>query len=212
MANERYQHNGHKWQTGGLTLIRFGGGTFNVFTIWCRIMISRPLRVFRRFKHRSCSRMHLICRYPQYIFRLVNHKISDANPLQDMSHTPLSPAANRPGMWNSLLHSKTYASDLLPGHMTLPWFVFDIYGHWYMLCWYHVLHSICQWPIKSLDFNRILILNLLTRWFQNRCAFNEHLLKLSWWWASLIVIVNGSWWTGCHKTLYLLVLYIFYLT
>ena len=27
----------------------------NVFTIWCRILISRPPRVFRRFKRRSCS-------------------------------------------------------------------------------------------------------------------------------------------------------------
>ena len=39
---------------GGLP--RFGGGarSSNVFTIWCRILISRPPMVFRCFKRRSC--------------------------------------------------------------------------------------------------------------------------------------------------------------
>ena len=34
-----------------------GGGVLssNAFTIWCFIPISRPLRVFRRFKRRSCQ-------------------------------------------------------------------------------------------------------------------------------------------------------------
>ena len=44
------------WKGGG-GLSRFGGGALssNVFTIWCRILIFRPPRVFRRLKHRSCS-------------------------------------------------------------------------------------------------------------------------------------------------------------
>ena len=41
-------------------LPRFGGGALssNVFTIWCRILISRPPRVFRQFKCCSCQCVH----------------------------------------------------------------------------------------------------------------------------------------------------------
>ena len=55
--------------SGGRGLPRFGGGALSssVFTIWCRILISRPPRVYRRFKCRSC----FYIRYQPY--KLVSH-------------------------------------------------------------------------------------------------------------------------------------------
>ena len=47
-----------------------GGGSSNAFTIWCCILISRPPRVIRRFKRRSCLWMKRFLFWLKFLWRL----------------------------------------------------------------------------------------------------------------------------------------------